>query len=78
MTRIIAALAFSLAVGVTGPALAQSYNAPAGIPAVTAPGGLIGDVGAVQRSSARDARLGTLPADAELNTGSVRRMHHAR
>jgi hypothetical protein len=79
MTRILTAsvLALSLAAGVTGPASAQSYNAPAGIPTVTAPGGL-NDAGAVQRSTVRDTRLGTLPADADLTTGSVRRPHHAR
>ena len=42
-----------------------------------AKGGL-NDAGAVQRSTVRDTRLGTLPADADLTTGSVRRPHHAR
>jgi len=36
------------------------------------------DAGAVLRPTARDVRLGTLPADANLTTGSVRRTHHAR
>ncbi len=76
MSRILAASVLALAL--TTAASAQSYNAPAGIPTVTAPGGLVDDVGGVQRSTVRDTRLGTLPADANLTTGSVRRTHHAR
>ena len=75
IARIAAGAILGLAL--TTAASAQSYNAPAGIPAVTAPGGL-NDAGAVQRSTVRDTRLGTLPADADLTTGSVRRPHHAR
>ena len=43
-TRIasaVAAVVLSVS-AIASPALAQSYNAPAGIPAVTAPGGLEG------------------------------------
>lgn len=76
MTRILTASVLALAL--TTAASAQSYNAPAGIPAVTAPGGLADDVGAVQRPTARDTRFGTLPAGADLTTGSVRRTHHTR
>lgn len=80
MSRILTAsvLALTLAAGVTGTASAQSYNAPTGIPTVTAPGGLVSDVIAVQRPTARDTRLGTVPADANLTTGSLQRTHHAR
>jgi hypothetical protein len=41
---------------------AQSYNAPAGIPAVTAPGGLVGIAGQgnVERYLDRDGRHGTV------------------
>ncbi len=76
ISRIAAGAILGLAL--TTAASAQSYNAPAGIPAVTAPGGLADDVGAVQRPTARDTRFGTLPAGADLTTGSVRRTHHTR
>ena len=48
MSRILtaSALAFSLVAGLPAAASAQSYTAPAGIPAVTAPGGLEGSVDA--------------------------------
>lgn len=44
MSRILAASALTLALvaGLPAAASAQSYNAPAGIPAATAPGGLEG------------------------------------
>ncbi|KAB7786949.1 hypothetical protein [Methylorubrum populi] len=76
MSRILTASVLALAL--TTAASAQSYNAPAGIPTAAAPGSLSDDAGAVLRPMARDARLGTLPADANLTTGSVRRTHHAR
>ena len=43
-TRIASAIAAVIlsASAIASPVLAQSYNAPAGIPAVTAPGGLEG------------------------------------
>ena len=79
MSRILtaSALALSLVAGITGPAAAQSYNAPAGIPAVTAPGGQFDETGTVQRHTARDSRLGLQPTDG-LTTGSVQRARTAR
>ena len=56
---VVVAIALGLA-GPTTSALAQSYNAPAGIPAVTAPGGLEGRSGIFAAS----------PYDA-VTTGSV-------
>jgi hypothetical protein len=79
MSRIltVSVLALSLAAGVTGAASAQSYNAPAGIPAATAPGGQFDATGTARHSTARDSRLGTLSTDS-LTTGSVQRARTAR
>ncbi|KQQ23130.1 hypothetical protein ASF53_23275 [Methylobacterium sp. Leaf123] len=79
MSRILTAsvLALALTAGVTGSAAAQSYNAPAGIPAVTAPGGQSDEAGLMQRHTTRDSRLGTVSADS-LTTGSVHRSRTAR
>ncbi|MDV2985213.1 UNVERIFIED_CONTAM: hypothetical protein Q9R58_12900 [Methylobacteriaceae bacterium AG10] len=78
MSRILTASALALSlVAAAGPAAAQSYNAPAGIPAVTAPGGRFDEAGTAQRPTARDSRLGTLPTDS-LTTGSVQRARTAR
>ncbi len=75
MSRIltVSVLALSLAAGVTGSAFAQSYNAPAGIPAVTAPGGLVGAAGPgnVERYLDRDGRYGTVSVDGVYTTGSA-------
>ncbi|WP_430912360.1 hypothetical protein [Methylobacterium sp. sgz302541] len=71
-----AALALATAVLATA-ASAQSYTAPAGIPAVTAPGGLEGRA-ALPNLHGTESR-GYLPAGAVndgLSTGSVREPRH--
>lgn len=74
---IAAALGLTLSTG----ALAQSYNAPAGIPAATAPGGLEGRAAG---PNLIDARGPAVRADApygladDLTTGSVRRQRGDR
>ena len=66
-------IAAALALGLTGSAaVAQSYNAPAGIPPIAAPGGLEGraalpNVDATTRAGAR-----VTVRDDDLSTGSVR------
>ncbi|GJD32199.1 hypothetical protein PMNALOAF_3466 [Methylobacterium adhaesivum] len=72
--RLLLSATFGLAL--SGAALAQSYTAPAGIPAATAPGGLSGqaaprnvDAYAGRLPHAVSGRAGALDTDA---TGSVR------
>lgn len=69
--RIIAGAALGLAL--TTAASAQSYNAPAGIPAATAPGGLTGTAarGNLDRYEQRYVRPGAA-VDGLYATGSVR------
>ncbi|GAB6843460.1 hypothetical protein JCM2811A_24620 [Methylorubrum rhodinum] len=71
------ALALSLVGGLSSTASAQSYNAPAGIPAVTAPGGLEGTAAAgnLQRYEQRLGRatVGPIRIDRVETTGSIRR-----
>ncbi len=69
--RILLGAAFGVTLSTAAPA--QSYNAPAGIPAATAPGGLTGAAAAgnVQRYVQRRR----VPADLDeraVTTGSVR------
>ncbi|MET0258834.1 MAG: hypothetical protein ABW179_09645 [Methylobacterium sp.] len=71
--RILVGAALGLALSTT--AFAQSYNAPAGIPAATAPGGLEGRAGArnLERYDSRYARpgAGRVSVDGVYTTGSV-------
>ena len=71
---ITAALAVALGLSASG-AFAQSYNAPAGIPAAVAPGGLEGQAAARNVRELRD-RSGYVMAPRgyqdEISTGSVR------
>ncbi|HEX8416974.1 MAG TPA: hypothetical protein VF641_05155 [Methylobacterium sp.] len=73
MTSRLAVGAFAVILSATG-ALAQSYNAPAGIPAAAAPGGLEGRAAVPNRIDAQGGR--TLAPrdydDRELATGSIR------
>lgn len=64
MTSRIAA-GMMLAFALSSAASAQSYNAPASIPAVTAPGGLTGLAGPgnVERYTEGDRRSGTVSVD---------------
>lgn len=82
MSRILAAsaLALSLVAGLTGAASAQSYNAPAGIPSATAPGGLTGTaaVGNLRRFEQRFERPGTATVEGVYATGSIGRARNAR
>ncbi len=74
---IIAALGLATSTG----ALAQSYNAPAGIPAATAPGGLEGRAAPWNLTDRRGpAGWAETPYEQvdELATGSVRRRHDDR
>lgn len=81
MFRILTAstLALSLVAGLPGAASAQSYTAPAGIPAVTAPGGLDGIADASNlgrrsyQSAPRDVSVETIDT-----TGSVHAPQAAR
>ena len=66
MTKRLASLSGAVALtlgALLSPVLAQSYTAPAGIPAAVAPGGLEGEAGF------RNAR----EADPDLTTGSLGR-----
>jgi hypothetical protein len=63
------ALALSLSAGA---AVAQSYNAPAGIPAAVAPGGLQGRAAAYNLAEELPG-YGRIVRSDELSTGSVRR-----
>ena len=71
--RLTAALAITLGLSASG-AFAQSYNAPAGIPAAVAPGGLEGQAAGRNLSELRDRGRFIVPQDArgEISTGSVR------
>ncbi len=75
MSRLLtaAALALSLTAGLTGAASAQSYNAPAGIPTATAPGGLDGT-----HHGQRLQQSGAAATDTVFTTGSIRRARSAR
>ncbi|CAA2101560.1 hypothetical protein MBUL_01238 [Methylobacterium bullatum] len=73
-TRLILGAALGLAL--SGTAFAQSYTAPAGIPAATAPGGLEGQA-AARNIGAYDSRVSRpirtrIDVDAAVTTGSVR------
>lgn len=75
--RILSA-SLALALGLSASAaLAQSYNAPAGIPPATAPGGLEGRAGGVNARDAIEGRgliVAPRGGDArDVTTGSVRR-----
>ena len=60
------------------PALAQSYTAPAGIPAAAAPGGFAGQAGYRNADAARGTRYVVAPGAYDtLTTGSVRGGHGA-
>ncbi|KQT61025.1 hypothetical protein ASG52_17465 [Methylobacterium sp. Leaf456] len=84
MTRLVtaSALALSLVAGLSSAASAQSYNAPAGIPAATAPGGLEGTAGAgnLYRYEQRFDRnaVGPISVERVETTGSIGRTHGAR
>lgn len=74
IARILVGAAFGIAL--SSAALAQSYTAPAGIPAATAPGGLEGraaarNVGEVRGRAIRPAP-GRAAEDSVVTTGSVR------
>ncbi|MGX5775553.1 hypothetical protein [Methylorubrum zatmanii] len=79
MSRIltVSALALSLAAGLTGAASAQSYNAPAGIPAVAAPGGLNATAGSdtVRYRAERAGQSAAVAVEGVEATGSI---HHRR
>lgn len=73
-SRFLAAAALGLAL--TTAVSAQSYTAPAGIPPVTAPGGLEGQAAAANLAAARN--VSTYGTNVEvsvgdLTTGSLRR-----
>ncbi|GJE57022.1 MULTISPECIES: hypothetical protein [Methylobacterium] len=72
--RIIVGAALGLALSTT--AFAQSYNAPAGIPAATAPGGFEGRAAErnIEAYNGRYARPrdGQVSVDGVYTTGSVR------
>jgi len=84
MTRLVtaSALALSLAAGLSSAASAQSYNAPAGIPAATAPGGLEGTAGPgnLYRYEQRFDRnaVGPITVERVETTGSIGRTHGTR
>lgn len=71
--RLTAALAIALGLSASG-AFAQSYNAPAGIPAAVAPGGLEGQAAGRNLYELRNRGQFLVPQDArgEITTGSVR------
>ena len=62
MTMRTALVAIALGLAPATSALAQSYNAPAGIPAVTAPGGLEGRSGVFAASPYDDVATGSIGA----------------
>lgn len=70
MTTRIIATAIALVLS-SGAAFAQSYNAPAGIPAVVAPGGLEGRAAVYNLNEDRPSYGRTVRND-DLSTGSVR------
>ncbi|MGT2479165.1 hypothetical protein ACU4GR_10225 (plasmid) [Methylobacterium oryzae CBMB20] len=71
-----------IGIGLSGPALAQSFTAPAGIPTVTAPGGLQGRATPADLRTAPDGRAGVQDADGRpasaIGTVDPRRPHPAR
>lgn len=71
-----------IGIGLSGPALAQSFTAPAGIPAVTAPGGLQGRATLADPRTAPDGRAGILDGDGRppsaVGTVDPRRRHPGR
>lgn len=71
-SRILLGVAFGVAL--SNSALAQSYNAPAGIPAATAPGGLDGQAATrnVGEHTDRHSRAARSQSDVDYTTGSVR------
>lgn len=72
---ITAALGLALSTSLATTAFAQSYNAPAGIPAVTAPGGVEGRAAVPNLIDAQEGSRGFAPrgyADDAFVTGSVR------
>ncbi|KQP48866.1 hypothetical protein ASG40_17850 [Methylobacterium sp. Leaf399] len=76
MTHRLAAAALAAALSLSaGAALAQSYNAPAGIPAATAPGGLTGRAAPYNLAEERHARGHAMRHD-DIGTGSVRTRRH--
>ncbi|KAB1074404.1 hypothetical protein [Methylobacterium planeticum] len=78
-TRLASALvAVVLSAGaLASPALAQSYTAPAGIPAAAAPGGLEGRAGFRNADQAAVRSVGVPGTYDTLTTGSVRGGHGA-
>jgi hypothetical protein len=71
---LTAALAIALGLSASG-ALAQSYNAPAGIPPAVAPGGLEGQAAARNLHELHDGRARVVVPQSyqdEISTGSVR------
>jgi len=78
--HLTAALAVALGLSASG-ALAQSYNAPAGIPAAVAPGGLTGQAAARNLDELRDSRARAVVPRGygdEIATGSVRARRNDR
>ncbi|WP_019904021.1 hypothetical protein [Methylobacterium sp. 77] len=77
MTARIATRILALAIGMAASAAsAQSYTAPAGIPAAVAPGGLEGRAAVSNAMDFRDGRAAAAPRrgdQGELTTGSARR-----
>lgn len=69
MTTRIIATGIALVLS-SGAAFAQSYNAPAGIPAIVAPGGLQGRAAVYNLNEDRPS-LGRTVRNDDLNTGSV-------
>lgn len=73
-TAVSATLAIALGLSASG-AVAQSYNAPAGIPAAVAPGGLEGRAAAHNLHALRRSHGDTVVqrnVTGDLTTGSVR------
>lgn len=80
MTTRLVTGALLLALSAT-PGLAQSYNAPAGIPAAAAPGGLQGRAALPNLIDAGEGRVRAVTPrgyDDDLATGSVRSRRDAR
>lgn len=84
MSRVLAAsaLALSLVAGLPTAASAQSYMAPAGIPAVTAPGGLEGAAAASNLRDYEGRSYRAVPGTGQVEgidaTGSIRVPHAGR
>lgn len=75
--RILSGAALALAL-TTGAAFAQSYNAPAGIPSATAPGGLQGQAGYVNALDAVGQDPRYVAPRGDIATGTVRARRHER